>query len=111
MYFFYFFLLSCFSILLYILYVCRYPFYGVQFHPEKNAYEFIENRNISHTSRSIRAAQYFANFFIDESRYNENRFTNKTEEASHLIYNYSPVYTGLVGSSFVQQYLFEENGL
>lgn len=25
-----------------------------------------------------------------------------------LIYNYSPKYTGAVGSSFVQQYLFDE---
>lgn len=91
------------------MFICRYPFYGVQFHPEKNAYEFVRNRNISHTSRSIRAAQYFANFLIDEARYNRRGLTNKTEEAISLIYNYLPVYTGLVGSSFMQQYLFENN--
>lgn len=85
----------------------KYPFYGVQFHPEKNLYEFVPNHNITHTSQAIRASQYFANFIVDEARKNPNRFTNKTEEAESLIYNYQPEYTATVGSVFAQQYLFE----
>lgn len=87
--------------------LCRYPFYGVQFHPEKNIYEFIPNRNITHTSRAIKASQYFANFLINEARRNRQQFTNESEEMASLIYNYSPIYTALKGSSFEQQYLFE----
>lgn len=65
------------------------------------------NRNISHTANAIYAAQYFANFFINESRHNNQYYQNKTEMDNSLIYNYAPVYTGLVGSAFVEQYLFE----
>ena len=53
------------------------------------------------------ASQYFADFFINEARKNQQRFENKSEEAARLIYNYAPEYTGAFGSAFVQQYLFE----
>ncbi|XP_037929652.1 gamma-glutamyl hydrolase A-like [Teleopsis dalmanni] len=86
----------------------KYPFYGVQFHPEKNLYEFVLNRNITHISKAITTSQYFADFFVMETRKNHNSFANKTEEANVLIYNYSPEYTGMVGSAFIQQYLFAE---
>ncbi|KAI8120162.1 Gamma-glutamyl hydrolase [Lucilia cuprina] len=85
----------------------KYPFYGTQFHPEKNIYEFIANRNITHTSKAIQASQYFADFLVNEARRNRQQFNNETEEVQHLIYNYAPVYTALKGSSFEQQYLFE----
>ncbi|XP_055914172.1 gamma-glutamyl hydrolase A-like isoform X2 [Eupeodes corollae] len=87
----------------------RYPFYGVQYHPEKNLYEFIENRGIPHSAQSIRAAQYFADFFINETRQNMNKFSDSKEEENSLIYNYTPEFTGRAGSSFVQQYLFTGN--
>ncbi|XP_036337807.1 gamma-glutamyl hydrolase-like isoform X2 [Rhagoletis pomonella] len=85
----------------------KYPFYGVQFHPEKILYEFIPNRNITHTSQAVIASQYFADFFVNEVRKNRHSFANRTEEIDALIYNYQPVYTGAKGSAFVQQYLFE----
>ncbi|XP_065360981.1 gamma-glutamyl hydrolase A [Calliphora vicina] len=85
----------------------KYPFYGTQFHPEKNIYEFIPNRNITHTSRAIKASQYFADFLVNEARRNRQQFNNESEEVQNLIYNYAPVYTALKGSSFEQQYLFE----
>lgn len=85
----------------------RYPFYGVQFHPEKNLYEFVANRGIPHSKPALLTSQYFANFFLSETRKNANYFSNKTEEMNALIYNYQPVYTGPLGSVFAQQYLFE----
>lgn len=88
----------------------RYPFYGVQFHPEKNIYEWIENRNISHTSNAIRANQYFATFFVDQARRNFNRFPGGVnEENTVLIYNYPTNFTSLVKSAYTQCYLFAEN--
>ncbi|XP_061402619.1 gamma-glutamyl hydrolase [Musca vetustissima] len=86
----------------------KYPFYGVQFHPEKNLYEFVQNRNITHTTLAIKASQYFADFFVGETRRNRQFFKNQTEETEALIYNYAPKYTGAIGSSFMQQYLFDE---
>jgi hypothetical protein len=46
----------------------RHPFYGVQFHPEKNAYEWKASSNNPHTANSILVQQYFANFFVGEGK-------------------------------------------
>jgi gamma-glutamyl hydrolase len=47
----------------------QYPIYGIQFHPEKNAYEWKETKNNPHTANAIVVAQYFANFFINEGNF------------------------------------------
>ncbi|XP_055606187.1 gamma-glutamyl hydrolase-like [Uranotaenia lowii] len=86
-----------------------FPFYGVQFHPEKNLYEWIRDRNISHTSNAIRAAQYFAQFFVDETRKSDHRFVSAEDIDRHVIYNFPATFTGLKKSSYEQCYLFEGN--
>ncbi|XP_030385344.1 gamma-glutamyl hydrolase [Scaptodrosophila lebanonensis] len=86
----------------------RYPFYAVQFHPEKPLYEFNAKGNIPHTQAAVSCSQFFAEFFVNEARRNPNIFKNQTELSSALIYNYSPEYTSPLGSAFVQQYLFED---
>ena len=47
----------------------QYPIYGVQFHPEKNAYEWKVTNKIAHTAGAISAGQYFADFFINEGKF------------------------------------------
>ena len=84
-----------------------YPFYGVQFHPEKNAYEWKKEKLIPHSKEAVVTTQYFADFFVNEARKNRNRFESKEEESRSLIYNYPATYTGAKGSSFTQCYLFE----
>lgn len=84
-----------------------YPFYGVQFHPEKVLYEWIRNRNISHTKNAVESAQYFAQFFINECRRNGNQFDSIDEENQMLIYNFPCTFTGRLNSTFEQSYLFE----
>lgn len=90
------------------MFLKRYPFYGVQFHPEKNVYEWIRNRNISHTENAIKMTQYFARFFVHESRKNANKFSGVDEENRMLIYNFPVTFTALVKSAFEQSYLFTE---
>ena len=46
----------------------KYPFYAVQFHPEKNIYEWTVKENIPHSIEAMESAQYFANFFVNEGR-------------------------------------------
>ncbi|XP_055324546.1 gamma-glutamyl hydrolase-like [Sitodiplosis mosellana] len=87
----------------------RYPFYGVQFHPEKVLYEWIRNRNISHTEGAVASAQYFAQFFVNECRKNDNRFDSIDEENQMLIYNFPCTFTGRLNSTFEQSYLFERD--
>lgn len=90
-------------------YIFSYPFYGVQFHPEKNLYEWVRDHNISHTANAIKASQYFANFFINECRQNSNGFTGIDEENRMLIYNFPPTFTGRNKSPFEQSYLFKSD--
>lgn len=88
----------------------RYPFYGVQFHPEKNIYEWVRNKNITHTKESIRTSQYFAQFFVDECRRSRNNFTGGVaEEHKYLIYNFPVTFTGEKKSSYEQCYLFDKD--
>lgn len=83
------------------------PFYGIQFHPEKNIYEWVRNKNISHTPNAIKVSQYFADFFVNEARKSEQRFQDADDIDRHVIYNYPVSFTGLKKSSFEQCYLFE----
>lgn len=85
----------------------RYPFYGLQFHPEKNLYEWMRTKHIPHGKYASQISQYFANFFVNEARKNCNQFSDKNEEAQALIYNYVPTYTALQNSSFEQCYYFK----
>lgn len=85
------------------------PFYGLQFHPEKNLYEWITGKNIPHKSHAIRASQYFADFFVNEARKSRHEFPSKEIEAEQLIYKYPVTYTGKGRSSFVQCYMFTAN--
>jgi gamma-glutamyl hydrolase len=85
----------------------HYPFYGVQFHPEKNLYEWVRNKNISHTANAIAASQYFAEFFVSEARKSDNHFKDSLTEDQYVIYNFAPQFTGAKGSAFEQCYLFD----
>lgn len=84
------------------------PFYGTQWHPEKNSYEW-KFSSIPHTRAAIHAAQYVANHFIEQARANPQTFPTTEEEEAALIYNYSPTYTANLysSSSFQQCYFFE----
>ncbi|KAH8380530.1 hypothetical protein KR009_011208 [Drosophila setifemur] len=90
----------------------KYPFYGVQFHPEKPLYEFTKT-SIPHTDAAVLSGQFFADYFVNEARRSTQSFSNATEQARSLIYNYNPEYTSILGSSYMQQYLFtdEEMGV
>lgn len=50
----------------------RYPYYGVQFHPEKNSFEWIMGKKIPHGKNAIRASQYFADFFVNEGQWKKH---------------------------------------
>lgn len=87
----------------------RYPFYGVQFHPEKNLYEWVRNRNIAHSQDAIATAQYFETFLANQCRLNSNRFSGSDTENQMLIYNFPVTFTARLNSTFEQSYLFEWN--
>ncbi|KAI0241546.1 hypothetical protein LSAT2_023842 [Lamellibrachia satsuma] len=72
----------------------QYPFYAVQWHPEKNAFVYDVNQHINHTVSAIAATQYFANFFVREAGKSTHRFFTEKEEVAELIDNYHPIFLG-----------------
>lgn len=82
-----------------------YPFYGVQWHPEKSPFEWKTPSAISHTAEAVRVAFYMADFFVNEARKSEHQFSDEAQAQYPLIYHYCPTYTGNV-SGFEQMYFF-----
>ncbi|RZC41983.1 GATase and/or Peptidase C26 domain containing protein [Asbolus verrucosus] len=86
----------------------EYPFFGTQYHPEKNPFEFKRPSGIPHCTEAIELAQYLGNFFVEESKKNNQCFPNGEIETSSLIYNYNPVYSAK-NTSYEQLYLFKND--
>ncbi|KAG0558506.1 hypothetical protein KC19_10G033500 [Ceratodon purpureus] len=83
-----------------------YPILGVQWHPEKNAYEWGID-NIPHSADAIKVTQSVANYFIAEARKSAHRPASRKQEEDFLIYNYNPVYVSKDGKgTFDQAYIF-----
>ncbi|XP_071050371.1 gamma-glutamyl hydrolase B-like isoform X2 [Onthophagus taurus] len=86
----------------------KFPFYAVQYHPEKINFEFREKDNIPHSLDAMKTSHYFANFFIEETKKNKHRYPDWNSEMKALICNYSPHFTGLKNSSYLQLYMFKK---
>ncbi|CAF1181881.1 unnamed protein product [Rotaria sordida] len=86
----------------------RYPVFGVQWHPEKNAFEWRVNTTIPHTKDSVDVMQYMANFLNNQTRQNMNHFDSLEDELKYLIYQYTPEFTDLDKTHFQQIYYFYE---
>ncbi|KAK7066766.1 hypothetical protein SK128_001886 [Halocaridina rubra] len=86
----------------------EYPFFAVQFHPEKTPYEWTTKSghdHIPHSSAAVNLANYFAQVFVNYARRNNHKFSDASEETRSLIYNFSPIYTGQY-SPMEQIYIF-----
>ncbi|XP_054841164.1 gamma-glutamyl hydrolase [Eublepharis macularius] len=83
-----------------------YPVYGVQWHPEKNPFEWKNETGIPHSRTAMKVTYYIADFLVNEARKSNHRFSRKEEETEALIYNFNPVFTGKF-SSFEQVYFFD----
>ncbi|KAL9957118.1 hypothetical protein ACROYT_G038720 [Oculina patagonica] len=83
-----------------------YPFYGAQWHPEKNSFEWTSAEAINHSKEAVLVTQYVANFFVDQARLSGHRFPSKEEEDAALIYRSTPVYCKPQITHFEQCYIF-----
>lgn len=84
----------------------RYPIFGVQWHPEKNAFEWRVNTTIPHFHDAVEVMQYTANFFAAQARQSTNHFESLADELKYLVYQYNPEFMGLDESHFEQLYFF-----
>lgn len=69
----------------------KYPFFGVQFHPEKIAYEWERADNFPHSLDALIANRYFYDTLAYFSRKNENKYGSLLRENRSLIYNHLAV--------------------
>ncbi|XP_046678474.1 gamma-glutamyl hydrolase-like isoform X2 [Homalodisca vitripennis] len=82
------------------------PIVGVQFHPEKNMFEWNPKQANPHSRKAILSARHFYDWLVMESRANDQTFSSEQEEDNNLIYNYCPVFTGRKGGYDEQVYIF-----
>ena len=89
----------------------HYPFWGSQFHPEKNAFEWLAklpDKDI-HSRKAVYSNSWFSEFFVEKARQSPHRFPDVETLERHLIYNFNPTYTGNreIDYAFQQTYLFD----
>jgi gamma-glutamyl hydrolase len=78
-----------------------YPFFGVQFHPEKPQYSFFPTTKLDHSDDSIYYNRYFADFMVHQARQNANRFPTYAAEAGNVTENWEVIATeGYYGPVF-----------
>ncbi|CAI2375635.1 unnamed protein product [Moneuplotes crassus] len=65
----------------------NYPFYGLQFHPEKPSYIWIKDKNIPHSPEAIKFSQDLIINFVKECRKNFNAFESRKIENKLMIEN------------------------
>ncbi|KAG2501964.1 hypothetical protein HYH03_000461 [Edaphochlamys debaryana] len=93
----------------------KYPFTAVQWHPEKNPFEWTPALHIPHGTDAIRMSQEIANYFVAEARRNLHKAQSANDEDNMLIYNWKPEFTGKRSyegeeKDFEQAYFFENAG-
>lgn len=70
----------------------KYPFFGVQWHPEKPQNEFGMDE-VPHTLDAIRVSQHLANVFVSAARMSSHKPQSKEEELALLIYSTPPIFS------------------
>ena len=56
----------------------NYPFVGVQFHPEKNVYEWSEKEpRIPHSRHAVHVSLYFSTHFVNMARRSQHKFVDR----------------------------------
>ncbi|KAL7575321.1 hypothetical protein ACA910_001840 [Epithemia clementina (nom. ined.)] len=93
------------------------PFYGVQFHPEKNAFEYgvypdmpaVPFENIDHSPIGIAYSFHMAQFLVNLAR--QSQVANFPTHCYTKVHDFPPVYTYTieVGIKFEQRYLIPKN--
>ncbi|XP_072537223.1 gamma-glutamyl hydrolase [Salminus brasiliensis] len=83
----------------------KYPFYGVQWHPEVNRFQWNPLYNFPHSRNAVRVASLLAEFFVNEGRRSLHHFSRVEDEDRALIYNLNPLYVANF-TAYEQVYFF-----
>eukprot|EP00891_Asterochloris_glomerata_P000600 jgi/Astpho2/600/e_gw1.00013.76.1_t len=90
-----------------------YPFTAVQWHPEKNTFEFSDGVAIPKEPMALRVSYAAAQAFMSQARLNHHHVESKVEVDKLLIYNWAPQFSGKHRHEkdkkfFLQVYLFDD---
>jgi gamma-glutamyl hydrolase len=66
----------------------QYPITAVQWHPERNQFEWREGMGINHGPDAVAAMQYVANFFVSDARRNNQSFSDVNLLAAYSVFSY-----------------------
>ncbi|XP_066912707.1 gamma-glutamyl hydrolase-like [Clytia hemisphaerica] len=86
----------------------KYPFYGLQFHPEKIMYEWAEKLNVPRSLDAIKFSQLMVDNFIEEARKNTHQINSEIKE-KYLMTKQQPIDTVFMEHShspFQQIYVY-----
>jgi len=94
----------------------KLPWYGVQWHPEKNAFEHGLRADgtpfeaISHGLEGVAVEQYMANFFVSQARRSTHRFADPKQEAARLRLICGRATSGVFSPAFEEVYFLHYPG-
>lgn len=71
----------------------NYPFYGTQFHPEKQFLSFDPNFRFNHDEVSEEINRHYYDFFVGKARKNSQSFESYEKEVDNLIENNDMILT------------------
>lgn len=87
----------------------RFPFVGLQFHPEKSAFEWNTKSHFNHSRISIETSRLFYDWLAVEASLSKHSYPSPSDLYKEVIYNYAPVmtYPHNRETSFEQIYFFD----
>lgn len=90
----------------------KYPFFGVQFHPEKPPFEMVIKKhqvNLPHSREAIAVSRFFSDFFIQQAQRSSHNPGPSSELERLFIYSHQAIYTAPMNDMYEQRYLFPFN--
>ncbi|KAJ4454700.1 putative Gamma-glutamyl hydrolase A [Paratrimastix pyriformis] len=70
----------------------KYPVYGLQWHAERNQYEWGTGEKLDHSVEAVRAVEWVVNYFVQDCRQSGHQLGADLEKTL-LIYNFAPTYS------------------
>ena len=93
----------------------EYPFFGIQFHPEKVLFEWASTIDIPHNQMAIFFSQFLSNTWVVEAKHNaEAVFEDPADEQRFMMLKDPMYYTGYLQEShspFMQIYVYGDDGV
>jgi len=72
----------------------KYPFYGTQWHPERNQFDWGIQEALNRSPEAIAAIQWVSAFFVQEAQKNDHHYPTEAQANSANVHNWPVTFTG-----------------